>query len=159
MIKLNFRKICIWVFVSIGICSAVFVLYGRFHKTFSNVSGAFVSYQDRTIPVILAETDATREKGLSGTPLLAPNTGMFFIFQKPDNYGFWMKDMAYPLDIVWLDSDFHIVHIAENVKPETYPEVFYASTHAMYVLELNAFDARHYNFVQGAQVQFKRSSF
>lgn len=118
---------------------------------------ASIEYKGRTIAVNIAETDATREQGLSGTPSLAPDTGMFFIFEKAGNYGFWMKDMSYPIDIVWLDADFRIVHIAENLAPATYPAVFYPHTDALYVLEINAFDARRYNFVQGAQLQFKRS--
>ena len=159
MIKLNFRKICIWALVSIGICSAVFALLVFFNnkKTTHTEARASIGYKGQTIAVTLAETDATREQGLSGTASLAPDTGMFFIFQKADNYGFWMKDMAYPIDIVWLDADFRIVHIVENLAPATYPAVFYPNTSAMYVLELHAFDARRYNFVQGAQLQFKRS--
>ena len=159
MIKLNFRKICIWALVSIGICSAVFVLLGFFNnkKIASPAPTASIEYKGRSIAVTLAETDATREQGLSGTPSLATDTGMFFIFEKAGNWGFWMKDMAYPIDIVWLDADLRIVHIVENVTPATYPTVFYPNTSAMYVLELNAFDARRYNFVQGAQVKFKRS--
>lgn len=159
MIKLNFRKICIWALVSIGICSAVFVLLGFFHnkKIAPTALTASIEYKGRTIAVKLAETDATREQGLSDTPSLAPDTGMFFIFEKAGNWGFWMKDMAYPIDIVWLDADLRIVHIEQNVLPATYPLVLYPNSSTQYVLELNAFDARRYNFVQGAQVRFKRS--
>ncbi len=158
MIKRNFRKICIWA-LCIGIISAAFVLLAFFNnkKIAPPAPTASIEYKGHTIAVKLAETDATREQGLSGTPSLAPDTGMFFIFEKPGNWGFWMKDMVYHIDIVWLDSNFRIVHIAENLTPATYPTVFYPNTNAMYVLEIRAFDARRYNFVQGAQLQFKRS--
>lgn len=159
MIKLNFRKICIWTLVSIGIVSAAFVFSALFYNKKSThiATGSSIEYKGHSIQVTLAETDTAREQGLSGTTTLQPNTGMFFIFQKPGNYGFWMKDMTYSLDIVWIDADFRIVHIEENVTPATYPTVFYPNTSTQYVLEINPFDARRYNFVQGAQLVFKRS--
>lgn len=78
---------------------------------------------------------------------------MLFIFPRAERYGFWMKDMAFPLDIIWLndgepqtDADLTqtygegrkrlvVVDIREDVAPETFPEVFYPREKARYVLE------------------------
>ena len=50
----------------------------------------------------VADTEASRIQGLSGTPSLSPNGGMLFDFEADGAHGIWMKDMKYPIDIVWL---------------------------------------------------------
>src|SRR5262245_59669655 len=54
--------------------------------------------------VEIAQNDAQRAQGLSGSNPLADNTGMLFLFAKPGNYIFWMKDMRFPLDMIWIKS-------------------------------------------------------
>lgn len=91
-----------------------------------------------TIEVQIAQTDSARQKGLSGRRSLDPNTGMLFIFENPDFYGFWMKDMLFAIDIIWLDEDMRIVHIESSVDPTTYPQTFISKVPAKYVLEVLA---------------------
>lgn len=105
-----------------------------------------VSFGDGTsISVTIAGTDAKREQGLSDTSSLLPGTGMLFVFDTSGKYGFWMKDMQYPIDIIWIDTDGRIITVAPNVRPDTYPDtVFYPLVPATYVLEVNAgFSALH----------------
>jgi uncharacterized membrane protein (UPF0127 family) len=89
-----------------------------------------------TIAVTLAQTPQEQEQGLSGTAPLTPNTGMLFVFPKPARYSFWMKDMNYPIDIVWIGEDKKIVHFVANAKPESYPNTFTSEAEALYVLEV-----------------------
>ena len=42
---------------------------------------------------------------------------MIFVFPKDSDYAFWMKDMNFPLDMVWVSADFHVVGIEKNVMP------------------------------------------
>ncbi len=90
------------------------------------------------IPVDIADTELEREKGLSGTTSLPQNSGKLFIFNTSGDYGFWMKDMQYAIDIIWIDSNFRIIGITKDVAPESYPEVFYSPSPVKYVLEVNA---------------------
>ena len=92
----------------------------------------------KTFSMEIADTDLLREHGLSGHKPLSDRQGMIFIFNKPDLYGFWMKDMLFPLDIIWLDENFKINHIEKSVLPETYPKVFYPEEKSLYVLEVSA---------------------
>jgi uncharacterized membrane protein (UPF0127 family) len=102
------------------------------------VSGAL------TIPVSVADTDTTREQGLSGTTSLPGNSGKLFVFQTPGTYGFWMKDMNYSLDFIWLDSSMRVAGITSDVTANTYPQIFYPPQTIEYVLEVNAgFSALH----------------
>lgn len=93
---------------------------------------------DVLINLEVADTPAERALGLSGRASLAPDQGMMFVFPNAGQWGIWMKDMKFPLDIIWLDEQKEIVHIEENVLPETYPKVFTPLVPAKYVLEVNA---------------------
>ena len=99
--------------------------------------GVLVS-EDIRIAVSIADTPEEREQGLSDTDPLPPNTGKFFVFEEPGEYGFWMKDMNYSIDIIWLHESLSIVSIAKNATPESFPEVFYPARNSMYVLEVPA---------------------
>lgn len=103
---------------------------------FHHLRTTTVTVNMSTITVRVAETPKERQQGLSGTPPLGPNDGMLFIFQRPGADGIWMKDMNYPIDIVWLDNDKLVIHQVEGVSPDTYPKVFYSPTPANYVVEL-----------------------
>ena len=83
----------------------------------------------------VADSLSTRIKGLSGTPFLPPNVVKLFAFGSAGPQSIWMKDMNYPIDIIWAAKDGEIVHIEENVTPDSYPESFYSPTPAWYVVE------------------------
>ena len=53
-------------------------------------------------------------QGLAVKNQLKENEAMLFVFEKPGKHSFWMKDMKFPIDIIWLDSTGKIVHIEEN---------------------------------------------
>jgi uncharacterized membrane protein (UPF0127 family) len=92
---------------------------------------------DLSLSVELAKTAAEREQGLSGRDSLTTD-GLLFIFPKSGYPGIWMKNMRFPIDIIWIGADLKIVHIEENVSPESYPKIFRSSVPALYVLETNA---------------------
>ncbi|MEK7170635.1 MAG: DUF192 domain-containing protein [Patescibacteria group bacterium] len=89
----------------------------------------------------VAATDAKRARGLSGRESMRENEGMLFTFAKRDFQGIWMKEMRFPLDILWLNKEgagaFTVVDIKENAAPETYPEIFLPKELASHVIELN----------------------
>lgn len=64
----------------------------------------------------MAKTAAEREKGLGGRASIGLNEGMFFMFDEPGSYGFWMKDMRFPIDLIWI-SNGKIVGFEENMQP------------------------------------------
>ena len=71
-----------------------------------------------TFHVDLATTPAEQEQGLGGRASLAPDSGMLFEFDIPASYPFWMKDMQFPLDFIWIDATGHIAGVTENVDPQ-----------------------------------------
>jgi len=62
------------------------------------------------INVELANTNASREIGLSYRTSMNQDEGMLFVFDKIGKYGFWMKDMNFPLDILWLDEEGRVIY-------------------------------------------------
>lgn len=99
----------------------------------------------QTIKVSIADTPDARARGLGGVKMLASGEGMLFVFDMDSKYQFWLKDMLFSIDILWLSSDGRVVDIRENVSPDTYPEVFTPNLPARYVLELPAGFARDNN--------------
>ncbi|MCF7831729.1 MAG: DUF192 domain-containing protein [Candidatus Pacebacteria bacterium] len=87
--------------------------------------------------VRVAQNAKDRQQGLSGSSLME-NEGMLFVFESPDYHSLWMKDMLVSLDMIWLDALGVVVHILENVHPETFPTIFTPKEKALYVLELPA---------------------
>lgn len=65
----------------------------------------------------------TRERGLSGRKDMPLNHAMLFLFEKPDYYGIWMKDMHFPIDIFWIKNGV-VVDLEENIQP-SYPLYIY----------------------------------
>ena len=83
-------------------------------------------------------TLADQEQGLGDRKSVPSNFGMLFVFQKQGNYGFWMKDMEVPIDILWLSDTGTIEKIDPSVATSTYPEILYPPTPVKYVLETAA---------------------
>lgn len=86
----------------------------------------------------VATTDASRTRGLSGRKCIPKDQLMIFEFQQLDKQGFWMKDMKFPIDIIWTDASKRVVYIERNVDPATYPKILRSNEPALYVLEMHA---------------------
>lgn len=81
--------------------------------------------------------------------------GMLFVFPQSGRHGFWMKDTLVPLDIFWLDSQGHVVSMALDVATSTFPNVFYPSQPASYVLETAAGFGRMHAIATGTPLELK----
>lgn len=115
----------------------------------SDTRHATVTIGGKAVQVDVATAPAEREQGLGGREHLAPDTGMLFIFPEDGMYRFWMKDMRFPIDMLWLTADGTIVGVHADVLPSTYPATFGADVPARYVLELPAGYAQAYGIRLG----------
>ena len=86
----------------------------------------------------VAATDADRQVGLGDTASLADNEAMLLAFARDAQWSIWMKDVEYPIDVVWLDDQRRVVHIVKNMPPSSYPDSFSPDKPARYVVELAA---------------------
>ena len=90
------------------------------------------------LKIEIADDPIEQSQGLSNRESLASDCGMLFIFPQPTMPGFWMKDMKFSLDLIWIDANSEIVEITKNVSPTTYPKSFTPPSPIKYVLEVNA---------------------
>lgn len=93
---------------------------------------------DAVIVLEIADSQTERVQGLSGRETLDPSTGLLFVFEKPEKIGIWMKDMLFPIDIIWINEQKKIIDIKTNVTPDSYPQAFFPKEKSLYVLEVNA---------------------
>lgn len=108
-----------------------------------------------SLKIEYALTEGERERGLGGRESIPANYGMLFVFPTADRYGFWMKDTLVPLDIFWLDDKGQVISIAQDVLPTSYPNVFYPTAPALYVLETAAGFARAHAIATGTPLVLK----
>lgn len=81
---------------------------------------------------------------------------MLFIFEENGVYPFWMKNVSFPIDILWLDDQKTVVHVGEDVPPcrEAPCPVYSPGVPARYVLEVPAGDAKRYGLRSGLTAEF-----
>lgn len=106
------------------------------------------------IPAEVASSSAEQELGLSNRASLPADQGMLFTFRYPGDYGFWMKDMHFPIDMIWVLSNKKVAGITAAVPADSYPSVFYPPLAISYVLELNAGAAEKFGIATGTQLTF-----
>ncbi len=106
------------------------------------------------VEVDLAITERARAVGLSGRENLDTEQGLLFIFDKLGKYSFWMKDMNFPIDIIWFNDEMKIVFIQENALPSDYPKTYTPDKDALYVLEVVAGYAKNNHLKVGDIVEF-----
>ncbi len=133
---------------------AFFVILFYFSNSSKTINSVQIAGQN--IKVILALTEDEQTKGLSVKDKLNENEGMLFVFDQIGKHNFWMKDMNFSIDIIWLGEDMKVVYVKENVHPETYPETFGPEISSKYVLELVAGFSKKNNLKIGDSVKLMR---
>ena len=93
---------------------------------------------DTVVTVSIADTPEAQMRGLGFQEQLKLNQGMLFVFADGKPHGFWMKDMRFPIDIIWFDANRRIVYVKEGAQPASYPEIFTPSVSTPLVLEVPA---------------------
>ena len=99
-----------------------------------------------------AAGEKARELGLSRRASLPADAGMWFVMPRPDWHGFWMKDMAFPIDLVWIGPDRTVVDVL-GLKPCTAQScpIHTPPSPVAYVLEVNA---HHFSGKPGDRVEW-----
>ncbi|MEI8249043.1 MAG: DUF192 domain-containing protein [Candidatus Taylorbacteria bacterium] len=120
----------------------------------STASTTVIKVPRGIIYVEIAQTEAQKSLGLSYRRGLATSSGMLFVFGEPTKPSFWMKDMNFPLDMVWIDSHKKIVSITKHISPDTYPQTFQPPAPVSFVLEIQAGDADRFKLATGTQLTF-----
>lgn len=123
------------IFVVFLALSAGFLLQSKSKKKPITING-------HALNISVADTEALREKGLSGKASMGENEGMLFIFPSPGKYAFWMKGMKISLDFIWI-KDKKVAQITSDAKaepnlPESNLTRYVSNEEIDSVLEVNA---------------------
>jgi uncharacterized membrane protein (UPF0127 family) len=122
----------------IGLGLIVFV--GFIFWAGSNFESKTISVAGHNLKIWIADDPAEQAKGLSGKDSMFDNRGMLFVMALREVTSFWMKDMKFPLDFIWIDNG-TIVGIDQNIPPcesESDCPAISPSAPVNYVLEVNA---------------------
>lgn len=114
----------------------------------------YVKIAEQNIKVDLALTRESHAQGLSGRESLSEGEGMLFVFEKVGKYFFWMKDMNFAIDIIWIGEDMKIVYIKKDARPENFLETYGPDVDIKYVLEVVSGFADKNNLKVGDRVEF-----
>ncbi len=153
------RIIAIFGIVLVIFAGIVFYQFNKSTGTKSSRSDSLtpsskVVINNHTFHVTVAKTSEEQQRGLSGLNSLPSDQGMLFLFDKPDYYSFWMKNMKFPIDIIFIKDD-KVVSIVENAKPQsdTNPPIYQPEAPINRVLEINAGLSKKYNIKKGDRVE------
>lgn len=124
-------------------CAGVFVVAFFFFvlsvdKKESEMKSVAVLIGGETVQADIADTPEARTRGLSGRDSLGESHGMLFVFPENGRHSFWMKDMHFPIDIIWIAASGEVVHLEQEVSPDSFPAVFTPEREARYVLEVSS---------------------
>lgn len=116
-----------------------------------------VTVNDIELVADVAANNEQRTKGLSVKDALAENEAMLFVFDTAQEHSFWMKDMKFPIDIIWLDNNKTVVHVERNLQPCSFGAfcpTYKPDDNALYVLETVAGFSEKHDVVKGTRIDF-----
>lgn len=116
-----------------------------------------VTVGNQKFDVEVVKTDKDKQIGLTKYKSMRDNQGMLFVFDNPDIQNFWMKNMKFPIDIIFIKDD-TIVSVVENapvVAPKTEPVIYKSDSPVNYVLEVNDGLVKKHNIKQGDKIKIE----
>lgn len=149
------RSVVIGTFVVLGALAAGMAMMLVLGSTgpFQDTQGLTrITIADTSVFVRVADTPAKQAQGLSGTDSLPSNQGMLFTFTRDGFWHIWMKNMNYPLDVLWLSDEGIVLHIEQNLSPDSYPTDYTSERPARMVLELPAGFVEAHHVTLGSKV-------
>ena len=132
-----------WVVIGIVILVLIPIILTNRDKTNNQLRDLEIKevcFEENCFQVEIADTDEKRERGLMFREELCSDCGMLFVYDEEIKSKFWMKNTLIPLDIIWLDSDLKVIHVANAVPCVTEECELYgpSSEKSPYVLEVNS---------------------
>lgn len=136
---------------------AVIVGYISYSKNLPETNFQQACINTKCFNIEVANTNEEKALGLSGREFLPENSGMLFPYPEGAIPGFWMKDMNFALDIIWINSGMRISEIVKNIEPcsPDFCPIIFPSEEIIYVLEINSGLSNKYGLNTGDFIQLK----
>lgn len=147
-LKKSQRPQLLAIFLILFLAAMVFIRYS-FRKPYVLLGGQKFHLQ-------VADTNAARAKGLSGQENLGEREAMLFVFNELGKYSFWMKEMKFGLDFIFINNQ-KVVDLVENVlppQPGEKPQSIWSKAAFDKVLEVNQGTVKDVGLQIGDQLDF-----
>ena len=131
----------------------ILLILGAFFYNLYKLSQPSAEIKNHKFQLVVAKNDKDKQVGLSKYKSIKDDQGMIFVFDKKGQYPFWMKDMKFPIDIIFINQN-KIVTIHQNA-PINNLTIYSSTENADKVLEINANLSKKYGFSVGDSVTFK----
>lgn len=95
----------------------LFVLAVTSEPNLSDGSKVTVRVDQQRITAVVAAKGETQSKGLAESGALSDKQGMLFVYSEPIIPTFFMRGMAFPIDIIWINGD-TVTDVTANIAPE-----------------------------------------
>ena len=137
----------------LGVLLIIFVLY-LFDLQTKDLAKRNLVINDQILSVEIADQPALQAQGLSGRKSLALDQGMLFIFPEKEIQTFWMKDMHFDIDLLWIVDDQIIAWEKEMSAVETTEQLVTSPQPVDKVLELSAKSIERLDIAIGDKIYF-----
>jgi uncharacterized membrane protein (UPF0127 family) len=137
-----------------GFALVIAVILSILNLTHQSEGAVMLKSGGERYSLMIASTPVEQALGLGKRSSLPTDQGMLFIFNRPAVRCFWMKDMHFSLDMIWLSNDKRVEYVMANISPATYPKAFCPNAQAKYVIELDAGQAKRADIHTGTALDF-----
>jgi hypothetical protein len=147
------------IFFFLGLLLALVLLFSFGQKQQNTQKIAYIHHANLDnvdLTLGIAQTADERRIGLSGQVRLLPDHGLLFVFDNPGKYGIWMKDMNFPIDVIWFDETNHIIFIKNNFLPQSFPQIASPPSPALSILEVPSGFVLTHQIGIGDQIKFPK---
>ncbi|MCL4353857.1 DUF192 domain-containing protein [Patescibacteria group bacterium] len=154
------------IIIILGLFALAVILAYIFSTTVLKNNALFKSSPSATInnhkiKLTVAKSGQEQEIGLSKYTLLPKDEGMIFPFKSEAKYRFWMKNMKFPIDIIYIKNK-KVVTVFENAQPpkneSENPPIYEPSETADTVLEINAGLSKEFGIKKGTEIKYENFS-
>ncbi len=134
-------------------------IYNGSNQQYNNFPRGTIKLDNVTLDVQIADTPERAQRGLQFQQQLPYNQGMLFVFKEPQVVSMWMKDMQFPLDMIWFDAKGNVLHIEKNIPPCNSTDamgcLIYngSGKNSQYVLEVTAGFVDKFNMTDSSKLE------
>jgi uncharacterized membrane protein (UPF0127 family) len=129
----------------------------RLLKRLQNYDRTTVKIGNAVLRAIVADTYIKRTIGLMYKEGLQAGECMLMVFWRKGRHGIWMKNMLFPIDIVWLDEKQKVVDMMPRAAPCTNDcDVYKPECDALYALELRSGSVKRLNIKKGEKIKIEK---
>ena len=124
-------KLGFWRWLSLGLTLVIIIAAVTLFVFFENrddttdADSTSLSVNGRNYRLLVPRGEKAYTDGLSIYDSMPADSAMIFV--TPNNrssVSLWMKNMKFPIDIIWLDATHKVVHLEKNISPDTFPRSF-----------------------------------